>query len=85
MINGAFLRVLSLGLAVIFGLLNIINFTMARNTCWARLRVVSVEHPRARLLAGAYLGAVIVGASDRDRARACCANLLGSTTSMACS
>ena len=32
LINGSFYAMLSLGLAVIFGLLNIINFTTARST-----------------------------------------------------
>jgi len=49
LINGAFYAMLSLGLAVIFGLLNIINFTHGAPLHVGRvLRVVSVEHPRAR-------------------------------------
>ena len=38
LINGSFYALLSLGLAVIFGMLNIINFTTAPSTCWARSR-----------------------------------------------
>ena len=36
LVNGSFYAMLSLGLAVIFGLLNVINFAHgARSTCWA--------------------------------------------------
>jgi len=35
LINGSFYALLSLGLAVIFGLLNVINFTHGALICWA--------------------------------------------------
>ena len=58
LINGSFYAMLSLGLAVIFGLLNIINFAhgalymMGAFVAWFLLQL-----PRHRLLAGAAAGA----------------------------
>lgn len=40
LINGSFYAMLSLGLAIIFGLLRIINLRMARNICWALLSAI---------------------------------------------
>jgi len=37
LVNGAFYAMLSLGLAVIFGLLGIVNFAHGACTCWAPL------------------------------------------------
>ncbi len=37
LINGSFYALLSLGLAIIFGLLRMINFAHGRSICWARL------------------------------------------------
>lgn len=34
LVNGSFYAILSLGLAVIFGLLNVINLRMAPCSCW---------------------------------------------------
>ena len=36
LINGSFYALLSLGLAIIFGLLNIVNFAHGASTCWGR-------------------------------------------------
>ena len=86
LINGAFYAMLSLGLAVIFGLLNIINFThgaqymLGAFCAWFLLTLA-----RHRLLAGPDHRA------DRRRASPAssssgyfCAGSPGSTTSTAC-
>ena len=54
LINGSFYAMLSLGLAVIFGLLNIINFTHgAQYMMGAFVRWFAAEQARHRLLVGA--------------------------------
>src|SRR5438552_14262212 len=64
LINGAFYAVLSLGLAVIFGLLNIINFThgaqymMGAFCAWFLLNLVGVNYWLALIVAPLLVGAV---------------------------
>ena len=64
LINGAFYALLSLGLAVIFGLLNIINFThgaqymMGAFAAWMLLHYVGVGYWWALLLAPIIVGAL---------------------------
>ena len=64
LINGAFYAMLSLGLAVIFGLLNIINFThgaqymMGAFFAWFMLTKLGVGYWRSLLLAPIVVGAV---------------------------
>ena len=64
LINGAFYAVLSLGLAVIFGLLNVINFThgaqymMGAFVAYILLTVVGVPYWGALILAPLIVGAV---------------------------
>ena len=54
LINGSFYAMLSLGLAVIFGLLNIINFTHgAQYMMGAFAACIAAELRRGRLLVGA--------------------------------
>ena len=54
LINGSFYALLSLGLAVIFGMLNIINFTHgAQYMMGAFVGVPAAAAHRARLLVGA--------------------------------
>ena len=58
LINGSFYAMLSLGLAVIFGLLNIINFTHgAQYMMGAFVAWMLLELSRPRLLVGAAPGA----------------------------
>src|SRR5919107_1443675 len=63
LINGAFYATLSLGLAVIFGLLNIINFThgaqymMGAFVAWMLLHYLGVGYWPALLLAPLVVGA----------------------------
>ena len=58
LINGSFYALLSLGLAVIFGLLNIINFTHgAQYMMGAFVAWLLLEQARHRLLVGAAAGA----------------------------
>ena len=58
LINGAFYAMLSLGLAVIFGLLNIINFTHgAQYMMGAFVAWMLLHYARPRLLVGAAAGA----------------------------
>jgi branched-chain amino acid transport system permease protein len=62
LINGSFYAILSLGLAVIFGLLNIINFThgaqymMGAFVAWMGLNYVGVNYWTALLLAPLIIG-----------------------------
>jgi branched-chain amino acid transport system permease protein len=62
--NGAFYAILSLGLAVIFGLLNIINFThgaqymMGAFTAWLLLRYVGLGYWVALIIVPLAIGAV---------------------------
>jgi branched-chain amino acid transport system permease protein len=62
--NGAFYAVLSLGLAVIFGLLNIINFThgaqymMGAFTAWLLLRYVGLGYWTALIIVPIVIGSV---------------------------
>jgi branched-chain amino acid transport system permease protein len=64
LINGSFYAILSLGLAIIFGLLNIINFThgaqymMGAFVAWMLLQYLGI-----RLLGCAGACALIVGAT----------------------
>jgi len=64
LINGAFYAILSLGLAVIFGLLNIINFThgaqymMGAFTAWMMLNWAGLGYWWALLLAPLLVGAI---------------------------
>jgi branched-chain amino acid transport system permease protein len=64
LINGAFYAMLSLGLAVIFGLLNIINFThgaqymMGAFVAWGLLTKLGVSYWWALLIAPIAIGAV---------------------------
>jgi branched-subunit amino acid ABC-type transport system permease component len=63
LINGAFYAMLSLGLAIIFGLLNIINFAHGAQYMLGALRVVSAERIGTWLLWPALiLAPIIVGA-----------------------
>ena len=65
LINGSFYALLSLGLAVIFGMLNVINFAHgALYMTGAFTAYFLLQYPRHRLLAGAA-----AGAADRRRAR----------------
>lgn len=63
LINGSFYAILSLGLAVIFGLLNIINFThgaqymMGAFVAWMALNYLGVNYWAALLLAPLIVGA----------------------------
>ena len=53
LINGSFYALLSLGLAVIFGMLNIINFAHgAQYMMGAFAAYLLLQHSRSRLLAG---------------------------------
>ena len=69
LINGAFYAMLSLGLAVIFGLLNIINFThgalymMGAFCAWFLLQYLGVGYWWALLIAPVAVGAVGVVAT----------------------
>ena len=80
LINGSFYAMLSLGLAVIFGLLNIINFAHgAQYMMGAFVAWMLLELSRHRLLVGAA-----PGAADRRRHRRrdrAADDLRGSTTS----
>jgi branched-chain amino acid transport system permease protein len=64
LINGAFYALLSLGLAVIFGLLNIINFThgalfmLGAFTAWALLTYAGIGYWPALILAPIIVGAL---------------------------
>ncbi|HSH68308.1 MAG TPA: branched-chain amino acid ABC transporter permease [Deferrisomatales bacterium] len=64
LINGAFYAVLSLGLAIIFGLLNIINFThgaqymLGAFTAWMGLSYLGVNYWVALFLAPLAVGAI---------------------------
>src|SRR3546814_17133024 len=64
LINGAFYAMLSLGLAVIFGLLNIINFAhgalymMGAFTAWFLLQYLGLGYWGAMILAPILVGAV---------------------------
>ena len=68
LINGSFYALLSLGLAVIFGLLNIINFThgaqymLGAFTAYLLLNKLGVGYWWALLIAP-----IVVGASDSQR------------------
>ncbi len=63
LINGAFYAMLSLGLAVIFGLLNIINFTHgAQYMMGAFFAWFLLHQGRHRLLVGAAVAPIVVGA-----------------------
>src|ERR1700739_4902647 len=61
-INGAFYAMLSLGLSVIFGLLNIVNFahgamyTMGAFTAWMGLNYLGVNYWAALVLAPIVVG-----------------------------
>ena len=87
LINGAFYALLSLGLAVIFGMLNIINFAhgaqymMGAFVAWLLLQLA-----RHRLLVGARPGAPDRGRRVRHRRSSgcCCAGSTSSTISTAC-
>ena len=74
LINGSFYAILSLGLAVIFGLLNIINFThgaqymMGAFVAWMLLNYLGIGYWRALILAPLVVGA------DRHRHRAAAAS-----------
>ncbi len=63
LINGSFYAILSLGLAVIFGLLNIINFThgaqymMGAFVAWMCLNYLGINYWAALLLAPVIVGA----------------------------
>src|SRR5437773_5036682 len=64
LINGAFYAMLSLGLAVIFGLLNIINFThgaqymMGAFCAWFLLNLMGIGYWPALIIAPLVVGAV---------------------------
>lgn len=64
LINGSFYAILSLGLAVIFGLLNIINFThgaqymMGAFVAWMALNYLGLNYWAALLLAPIVVGAI---------------------------
>ena len=83
LINGSFYAVLSLGLAVIFGLLNIINFAhgalymMGAFLAWIGLTHFGINYWAALLLAPLLIGA----ARHRRSSAPCCA---GSTSSITC-
>src|SRR3712207_6628699 len=63
LINGSFYAILSLGLAIIFGLLNIINFThgaqymMGAFVAWMLLTYAGIEYWWALILAPLIVGA----------------------------
>ena len=85
LINGAFYAMLSLGLAVIFGLLNIINFThgaqymMGAFCSYFLLQYAGVGYWWSLLLAP-----VAVGASACSSSARCCRGCTSSITSTAC-
>ena len=91
LINGSFYAVLSLGLAVIFGMLNIINFSHgAQYMMGAFLAWLGSPSSRGGPVfrpAGQLLGGAGAGAADRRRVRRrslsarCCR---GSTSSIIC-
>jgi branched-chain amino acid transport system permease protein len=64
LINGSFYAILSLGLAIIFGLLNIINFAhgaqymMGAFVAWIALNKLGINYWVALLLAPAVIGAL---------------------------
>ncbi|MEQ1612012.1 MAG: branched-chain amino acid ABC transporter permease [Hyphomicrobiaceae bacterium] len=64
LINGAFYAMLSLGLAVIFGMLNVINFThgaqymMGAFTAWLLLQYVGIPYWGALIVAPLLVGAI---------------------------
>ncbi|MGL1710567.1 ABC transporter permease subunit, partial [Vibrio parahaemolyticus] len=63
LINGAFYALLSLGLAVIFGLMNVINFThgaqymMGAFASWMLLQYAGIPYWGALILAPIIIGA----------------------------
>ena len=70
LINGSFYAILSLGLAVIFGLLNIINFThgaqymMGAFVAWMCLNYLGLNYWAALLLAPIVVGATGIAIAD---------------------
>ena len=86
LVNGSFYAILSLGLAVIFGLLNVINFAhgalfmMGAVLTWMAMNYFDVN----------YWVMLVAGAADRRACSAssssdcCCAGSTSSTTSTAC-
>ena len=87
LINGSFYAILSLGLAVIFGLLNIINFThgaqymMGAFVAWMLLNWLGLGYWSALILSPVIVGIVGVVLERHDAAARCTC----STTSTACS
>ena len=86
LINGSFYALLSLGLAVIFGMLNIINFTHgAQYMMGAFAAYLLLQYSRPRLLAGAGRCAHRWSASSASRSSGCfCNGSTSSTISTAC-
>jgi branched-subunit amino acid ABC-type transport system permease component len=85
LINGSFYALLSLGLAVIFGMLNIINFAhgalymMGAFVAYFLLNLAGINYWWALILAP-----VIVGASASCSSAPCCSGSRGSIISTAC-
>ena len=85
LINGSFYAILSLGLAIIFGLLNIINFAhgaqymMGAFIAWLALTKFNVNYWVALIAAPLLVG--LFGSSSNAP---CCASCTSSTTSTGC-
>jgi branched-chain amino acid transport system permease protein len=84
LINGSFYAMLSLGLAVIFGLLNIINFTHGAQYMMGAFARGSCSQARCRLLVGAPDNPIAVGAFASSSSARCCRVCTSSTTSTGC-
>ena len=86
LVNGSFYAMLSLGLAVIFGLLNVINFShgalymMGAFLAWMGLNYFEVNY-WVMLVAGARCWSACSASSSK---RPCCAGSTSSTTCTAC-
>jgi branched-subunit amino acid ABC-type transport system permease component len=85
LINGSFYAILSLGLAIIFGLLNIINFAhgaqymMGAFVAWLALTKFNVNYWVALIAAPCWSAC-----SGSSSSAPCCASCTSSTTSTGC-
>ena len=85
LVNGAFYAMLSLGLAVIFGMLNIVNFAhgalymMGAMFSWMLLKYAGINYWFALILAP-----VVWPLSAQSLKEQCCAGCTSSITCMAC-
>ena len=86
LINGSFYALLSLGLAVIFGMLNIINFTHgAQYMMGAFAAFLLLQHTGLGYWPALIVAPIVVGVIGIvDRARCSCNGSTSSTISTAC-